>query len=203
MPHAIKRPEGWAEVSGQFATNDVNYPVGWLESASTDELAAIGVHEVAETAPPEGHRVIGSQIEDRDGLPVRVLLTEPVPIAEIQQAQRAAIDARAAQAFAAGFAPPHPAFAGERLQVRNNEDRTNWLTSQASYAAAVQAGAGDVVDASFRTAGNATITVSYADGLTILLAMAAWGRGILARSWALKDAIAAGAPIDIDAGWPG
>lgn len=114
----------------------------------------------------------------------------------------AAVEARATDAFMAGFMPSLADFAGERLQVRGSEDRTNWLTSQASYAAAVAAGFGDVVDASFRTAGNATVTVSYAEGLQVLLEMAAWGRSIMSRSWALKDAIAAGQPYAPDAGWP-
>ena len=114
----------------------------------------------------------------------------------------AAVEERTADAFLAGFPPALAEFAGERLQVRNSEDRTNWLTSQASYTAAVGAGFGDVVDASFRTAGNATVTVSYAEGLQVLLGMAAWGRAIMSRSWALKDAINADQPYDLEAGWP-
>ena len=121
---------------------------------------------------------------------------------EQRAALRAAIEAHAAAAFARGYAPAHVAFAGQRLQTRDVEDRTNWLTSQASYAAAVAAGAGDVVDATFRTAANATVTVTYAEGLDVLLGMAAWGRTIMARSWELKDAITAGDMPDVAAGWP-
>lgn len=74
--------------------------------------------------------------------------------------------------------------------------------------AAVAMGAGAVEDASFRTADNSTITLSYADGLAALLAMAAWGKAVMGRSWALKDAVAVAedmaalAAIDIGAGWP-
>ena len=134
---------------------------------------------------------------------------DPLPEEEIaaraearRQSARGQVDARAEQAFLAGFAPAHPAFEGQRLQVRGVEDRTNWLTSQASYSAAVAAGAGDVVNASFRTVENETVTISYADGLNTLLGMAAWGAAILARSWAIKDAIATDAEYDIDTGWP-
>jgi len=121
---------------------------------------------------------------------------------EHRDALRAAIDAAASAAFLRGFPPKLEAFAGQRLQTRDLEDRTNWLTSQASYAAAVSAGFGDVADATFRTADNATVTVTYAEGLDVLLGMAAWGRAIFERSWTLKDALAAGEPIDITTGWP-
>lgn len=74
------------------------------------------------------------------------------------------------------------------LQTRNSDDRTNWLTSQASYAAAVAAGSGNILGAAFRTEDNVNIILSYADGLNVLLSMAAWGASLYAHSWALKDA---------------
>ncbi|HEX8446273.1 MAG TPA: hypothetical protein VF649_06630 [Sphingomonas sp.] len=117
-------------------------------------------------------------------------------------ARRDAVDARAQRVFLGGYAPASPAFAGHRLQLRDVDDKTNWLTSQISYSAAVAAGFGDVVDASFRTASNATITVTYQEGLDVLLGMAGWGRAILAHSWDLKDRIAAGTPVDVEDGWP-
>ncbi|VXC63794.1 DUF4376 domain-containing protein [Sphingomonas sp. AX6] len=193
----------WIAVTAPFELDEINYPSDWLALATDAERAAIGVYPIVEPdAPPSGHRVIGSRLEDHDGLPVRVLETEAIPDAEVRQGRRREVDQRIEQAFGLGYPPAHPAFVGERLQVRGNEDRTNWLTSQASYSAAVAGGHGDVIGATFRTMGNATITVSYAEGLHILLGMAAWGQTIMARSWALKDAIEAGEPIDIDAGWP-
>ena len=117
-------------------------------------------------------------------------------------ARLAAVDARAQAAFLAGYAPALPEFAGQRLPLRDVDDKANWLTSQISYSAAVAAGYGDVVDASFRTASNATVTVTYQEGLNVLLGMASWGRSILARSWILKDGIAAGIDTDIESGWP-
>ena len=204
MSYAIKRADNWRELGGGFEADGVHYPVGWLASATPEDRAAIGIFPVAEADdPPSDQRVIGSSvIDDGNGRPVRVHILEPLSAEDIRRQARADVERRVGQAFLAGFAPPHPSFLGQRLQVRDNEDRTNWLTSQASYAAAVSAGYGDVIDASFRTTSNATITVSYADGLNILLAMAAWGRDIFARSWALKDAIDAGEPYDIDTGWP-
>ena len=114
----------------------------------------------------------------------------------------AQVDARAQQVRAAGFAPTHSAFEGRRLQLRNVEDRTNWLGSEVEYRTAVAQGFGDVIGAEFRTAENVTIVLSYADGLAVLLAMLGWAKAIMARSWALKDAIAAGTAVNLDEGWP-
>lgn len=191
------------EIEGDFTVGDVNYPAGWLDAASAEEMAAVGAIEIVDDiASGADRRIVGRELVDRGGVPTRIYLTEPVPADEIATALLRTIEALSAAAFARGFAPAHPSFTGERLQVRDSDDRTNWLTSQASYAAAVQAGYGDVIDASFRTAGNRTVTVSYADGLAVLLGMAAWGRTIMARAWTLKDAVTNGDPVDIDEGWP-
>lgn len=98
--------------------------------------------------------------------------------------------------------------AGEVLQTRDLTDRTNWLISQASYSAAVAAGQGAVEGAEFRTADNSTYTLSYSDGLAVLLAMAAWGAAAMSNSWPLKDAVNAAEDqtaldaVDIETGWP-
>ncbi len=119
------------------------------------------------------------------------------------------VNARLQQAFLVGFPPSLPAFTGKRLQVRDVEDRTNWLTSKSAYMDAIQAGHGAVVGASFRTMDNVTVTVSFTDGYSVLVEMAQWGRSIMANSWALKDAYRAALEagestdgINIDAGWP-
>ncbi len=107
-----------------------------------------------------------------------------------------------------GYRPPTGPLAGQTLQLRNNLDRTNWLTSQAAYGAAVAAGAGAVSGATFRTAENITTVMTYAEGLVVLLDMAAWGASVYAACWAIKDAIAGAADIaaleavDLETGWP-
>lgn len=132
------------------------------------------------------------------------------PIAERKAAKKAAVAALIETKLAAGY--PHDfggAIGVKVLQTRDLRDQTNWLVSQASYSAAVAGGAGAVMGANFRTEDNININMSYADGLNVLLAMAAWGAAHYARSWALKDAIAAAVDdaaldaIDIDSGWPG
>lgn len=103
------------------------------------------------------------------------------------------------------FGSPHGI---KSLQTRNADDRINWMTSQAAYSAAVMQGFGAVLGANFRTEDNTDIVLSYADGLGVLLAMAAWGASVYAASWALKNAIDAAEDetaldaIDIEAGWP-
>ena len=135
-------------------------------------------------------------------------IADGLPIADLQVARRAQIDARLAEAFAGGFTPSSGPLAGHTLQVRDNSDRTNWLTSQAAYSAEVAGGNGAAIEAMFRDAVNATVTVSYAEGLDALLAMAAWGKALFEHSWSLKDQVAAAVDqaaldaIDIEAGWP-
>jgi hypothetical protein len=111
--------------------------------------------------------------------------------------------------FQLGFSPQEGPLFGHTLQCRDTEDRTNWLTSQTSYMAAVQMGYGAAPGASFRTMNNETITISFADGLAVLTnGMAVWGKNLMAHSWALKDQIDAASSfeeldaIDIETGWP-
>ncbi len=134
----------------------------------------------------------------------------PLTLEERKAAMRRDIDALRDQAFASGFtvSGTGTALDGHTLQTRHEDDKINWLTSQAAYAAAVAGGAGAVEGATFRTASNATVTLTYAQGLNVLLAMAAWGKAIMGTSWALKDDVAAAADrddldeIDITVGWP-
>lgn len=137
------------------------------------------------------------------------VVPDTVPtVAERKAVMRRQINTRRDAAFHAGYTPASGPLASHTLQTRDVEDRTNWLTSQAAYSAAVAGGAGAAMGANFRTAANETVTMSYADGLTVLLGMAAWGASVMAASWAHKDAVdaaqddAALDAIDIGAGWP-
>lgn len=138
-----------------------------------------------------------------------VTIPDPIPTLEERKAAKlAAINIRLDIILTGGFTVPFGAMTGKVLQTRNLEDRTNWLVSQASYSAAVAAGQGAVEGAKFRTAENETFTLSYADGLAVLLAMSAWGAAAMDNSWSLKDAVALAEDetaldaIDIEAGWP-
>lgn len=177
------------------------------ESWSDQQRAAFGVFLV-DVTPPEGQVWTGA-FEDHDGVPVAVFL-EP-SFEERKTAMKAAVATILNEKLTGGYAVPesvNAVLAGKVLQTRDVEDRTNWLTSQAAYSAQVAAGNGTVEGASFRAADNSTTTVSFAEGLTVLLSMAAWGAQHYAASWALKDAIDAAEDdtaldaIDIEAGWP-
>lgn len=129
------------------------------------------------------------------------------PIADPRTALLTAINDRRDAILAAGFTPATGPLAGHTLQTRDADDKINWKLSQDAYRDAVEAGAGDAMQATFRTAGNRTITIKVSEGLAVLQAMQAWGVAVLGRSWALKDAVAAAADANLDAiaigeGWP-
>lgn len=136
---------------------------------------------------------------------------EPSPTLDERKAMmRRQIDDKRDALFAAGFpvSGTGTALDGHTLQTRDESDKINWLTSQAAYSAAIAGGAGSVEGANFRTASNVTVTLTYTQGLNVLLAMAAWGKDIMGNSWVLKDAVTDAEDgdaldlIDVEAGWP-
>lgn len=151
---------------------------------------------------------------NRDGVVITLTAAEtaamfPAPDLAAQRfAKNEAVAARRDALLASGYTHDFGAAGVHVLQTRGADDKINWLTSQAAYGAAVASGAGAVMGATFRSADNATFTVSYAAGLGALLGMAAWGAAIFNRSWNLKDAVAEAVDeaaleaIDIADGWP-
>ena len=147
------------------------------------------------------------EVEQIDLTPEEIEALTPT-LADLKVAKRDAINAKLDAMLTGGYSVETGTMIGKMLQTRNLEDRTNWLVSQASYSAAVASGMGAVAGAQFRTADNSTFTVSFSEGLSVLLAMAAWGAAAMNNSWTLKDAVAAAEDqaaldaIDVDAGWP-
>jgi hypothetical protein len=179
-------------------------------SPLTDEVrAAFGSLPVEPTAVPEGKRSTAVTAGYIEGVLQEVHTLEDLPLEDRKAAKRDAVNAKLASILTGGYTVQSGDMAGKVLQTRNLEDRTNWLVSQASYSAAVAAGQGAIENVRFRTSDNSTFTLTYADGLTVLLGMAAWGAACMDNSWALKDAIAAAEDataldaIDIEQGWPG
>lgn len=130
-------------------------------------------------------------------------------LADRKAAKNAAVTAYRDTILNNGYTVQSGEMTGHVLQTRmTGEDRTNWLISQNSYKAAIDAGQGAVVGARFRTKDNVNFTVSFSEGYSVILAMAAWGAQVIARSWALKDAVDAALDdaeldaIDITTGWP-
>ena len=154
---------------------------------------------------PDGAPIVEGEV---DLTPEEIAEIEAERVPNLKAAKRAAVsallDAKLSGGYEHDFGEPYGV---KKLQTRNIEDRTNWLTSQASYGAAIAAGAGAVMGANFRTEDNININLSYSDGHAVLLAMAQWGAAKYAKSWALKDAIAEAADeaaldaIDIESGW--
>lgn len=132
-----------------------------------------------------------------------------LPLDQRKADRAAAVNRKRDALLSGGYTHDFGAAGVHVLQTRDADDRINWLTSQAAYQAAVASGLGGELGAEFRTAGNQRITLTFLEGLNVLLAMAAWGKAVFGRSWDLKDAIAAAADdaaldaIDIEAGWPG
>ncbi len=147
------------------------------------------------------------EVEQIDLTPEEIAALMPM-LADLKAAKRDAINAKLDAVLTGGYTVQSGAMAGKVLQTRNLEDRTNWLVSQASYSAAVAGGHGAVEAAQFRTADNSTFTVSFSEGISILIAMAAWAAAAMNNSWTLKDAVAAAEDqtaldaIDIETGWP-
>lgn len=138
---------------------------------------------------PSGETMTVQSLDGHDGWTVLDDSAPDTAIEDLKRLKRSEVDALLARGFARGFTPSTGPLAGHTLQTRDVTDRTNWLTSQASYAAAIAAGYGDVADASFRTAANETITVTYSQGHAALMEMAAWGKALFGKSWAVKDQI--------------
>lgn len=127
-----------------------------------------------------------------------------VPLPVLKQRKKDAITRSAVAHLRQGYSPAAGPLAGETLQLRDEDDKSNWLTSQGTYTAMVAAGYGATPNAHFRTASNRVVTMTYADGLNQLLGMAAWGAAVLGVSWSLKDAVdAATTPEEVEAvAWP-
>lgn len=190
-----------------------SYPANWLDLNGAAACAAIGLLDIVEPPPaPAGKILTITGLTITKGKPTRTFVVEDPPAPSIEAgkaALRLAVDAKRDTVFAAGFTPATGPLASHTLQTRDGDDKVNWLTSQAAYSAAVMAGQGAAMGATFRTADNITIVMSFADGLSVLLSMAAWGSAVFGRSWALKDAIEAAGDdpaaldaIDITVGWP-
>lgn len=180
---------------------------------SEDALAEFGVFPLARTERPEEtllQRIVEGAPAQIDGVWQQVWTLEPLPLDDAKAAMRRAIDDKRDTLFTAGFTVTSTSTAldGHTLQTRDEGDKINWLTSQAAYAAAIAGGFSAIEGATFRTASNDTIVLTYAEGHAVLLAMAEWGKAIMGNSWALKDAVESAAYhealdlIDLEAGWP-
>lgn len=93
--------------------------------------------------------------------------------------------------------------------MRDADDKANWLIAEKNARKAVAAGAGAMPVIPMRTLENQTAMVLPTYALEVLDALEAWGVGVMARSWALKDQNDAAedeagltTADDIEVGWP-
>lgn len=167
-----------------FTVGDVQYPANVLDLWPRAELEALGL---VWTDPPEPSAPTLEALRDQ---------------------ANAAVNAKREAVFAAGFLVSGGALDGQHLQLRNADDKANWLIVDKNARLAVAAGAGDVPLIPVRTLENQTITVTPNQALAVLAALESWGGAVMAHSWTLKDAITAAADeaslaeIDLDSGWP-
>lgn len=175
---------------------------------SDEELAEKNLYRPAGADPvPDGKIIVSTSVERVEGAVKFVHIFDDILFEDLKQNKIELINTKVSEILSSGFTVPFGAMSGKILQTRDLNDRTNWLVSQASYSAAIAGGFGSVEAAEFRTSDNETFTVSYSDGLNILLAMASWGAMNMKNSWTLKDSIKSAQDeqeldlIDIEIGW--
>lgn len=138
------------------------------------------------TAPFEGHRAL------------------------FLKAAQARYELHLAGGFPCDFVGPEGDAVAETLQMRNDTDRTNWLSLKDACNEVILAGFGaHPIQLPLRATSNRDYTPSYADTAEVLRRLRSWGAISLANLWRLKGLIQA-APtrkdlfaIDLEVGWPG
>lgn len=123
-----------------------------------------------------------------------------------------AVDSKRDGVFAAGFPVTEGPLALQHLQLRNADDKANWLIAEknAQRAIASDSELADVALIPIRTMENQTVVVTPNETLSVLAALETWGTGVMGRAWALKDDIALAADqyeldqvlASLDADWP-
>ena len=137
-----------------------------------------------------------------------VNLASPPSLDEVKASKAEAVNMRREQVFAAGFQIPSGPAAGQHMQLRNADDKANWLIAERGAKKAVEAGAGDAPIVPLRSTENITTLITPNAMLELLDGLDAWGREVTAFSWGLKDQIVTAVDqsaidaIDIDASWP-
>jgi hypothetical protein len=138
---------------------------------------------------PSGDQLVVFSLEGHEDCTVLDANSGPMTLDAAKQLKRSAVDVYLYMQFLCGFTPSSGPLGGNVLQVRDDTDRTNWLTSKDAYRDEIDAGNGAVAEAEFRTAANETVTVTYQEGFDALQEMAAWGKSLMKKSWTLKDQI--------------
>ncbi|MGV6871745.1 hypothetical protein ACUSIJ_03510 [Pseudochelatococcus sp. B33] len=96
MAYAIMRDGEPVELFGAFTdAAGVQHPASVLRLWPAERLAAIGVHAIAETTVPAGHRATGWSLAWDGETVTRIYTSEPIDLAALKSALKAQIDAAA------------------------------------------------------------------------------------------------------------
>jgi hypothetical protein len=204
---------GFSEWKGE-PVNGLLHPAGIEQSATQAALIALGLYPAAAILSadplPLGKQATGTVVQLVNGNPKFVNILVDIPVPTIEQRREIIKEQIKAQGLAVrrgGFkwnfgTPESPNV--QVLQLRaptpDNDDEKNWGISLSGYTVMVMLGLGSQPGAKFRTEANQTFTVTYQDGLNILLSMQGWASGLFNVSWAKQEAAdAANTHAELDA----
>jgi hypothetical protein len=178
--------------------------ISFVEGADLTEWGYAPYEEAAAPTPAWSERVV--EIAPVNGVQQWAIETRPLP--DLKAAKAAAVNAMREEAFVTGFPIPTGPAAGQHMQLRNADDKANWLIAERGAKKAISLGAGEAPIVPLRSTENITTLVTPNLMLGLLDGLDAWGRAVTKHSWDLKDAIEAAATVaelgavDITAGWP-
>jgi hypothetical protein len=201
MSYAIKTGDEWHEIVGPFTVGEgddaIQYPANWIDAASPEELAAIGVHLITEPeAPSADVRTIGSTIEG-DDVPQRVLIIDEPSLAALKAIYVTRAEGIRDERLNGGCETP---------SGRVDSDIESRLNISGSVQMAALLGA--AFTARWRRADNSYITLDATAMSGIGLAAGQHVATCYSACFAIKDAIAAATTrdavraIDLTAGYP-
>lgn len=195
--------------------NDVSHGPGWVQSEGTtdEEIAAAGLLPIVEptSVMPDlySNAPVLTLALDTDGTKYnRVVSFTDLTLDAMKTSVCAAIDAKSAAIYGAGYAPSLPALAGKTLQLRDANDKANWTLSLIECQAEIAQGNGAVQGETIITTDNTSVTLSFTDCAAVLAGMLTWGKQVLFNARTLKDAVlnaadgAAVKAVDLSTGWP-
>lgn len=124
---------------------------------------------------------------EREALGVTALADPEPTLEDLRLEANTRVANKREAVFATGYLVPNGPLAGQHLQLRNADDKTNWLIAEKNARAAIAAGYGDAPVVPVRSQENNTVMLTPNQALVVLAGLETWGMGVLQRAWALKD----------------
>lgn len=185
------------------------YATGGPSWQIVEEGAPGAVLVVDADLPPAGtYTLTGWVVADVDGVPHRQFSFVEFDLPGSQAGMLNDLGARYQALLNQGF-PATIDGATCFLQLRDADDKVNWLTFKDACEDQIAAGGGDVVmPMTLRDGANVDHTITANAGRSLAMAMRTWGAAAMANSWRLKDLITNAATkddlaaVDLSSGWP-